>query len=87
MLIFVRCSPTCRARSRPLRSGRCPRTRPALAVAFATLFWLLPMLLVVGLIAAVLAGAPWIIWGLIWVVILTKIFGRRHRYYSHRPRH
>ena len=60
---------------------------PALAMAFATLFWLIPLLLILGLIAAVITGAPWIIGGLIWVVILTKLFGRRHRYYSRGPRH
>ena len=56
------------------------------AVAFATLFWLLPLLLVVGVLATVVAGAPWLLWGVLWVVILMKIFGRR-RYYSHRSRH
>ena len=64
-----------------------PAYPSGVAVAFATLFWLLPMLLVVGVLAAVLAGAPWLLWGLLWVVILMKIFGRRHRYHSHRPRH
>ena len=64
-----------------------PAYPPALAMAFATLFWLIPLLLILGLIAAVLTGALWIIWGLIWVVILTRLFGRRHRYYSRGPRH
>jgi hypothetical protein len=59
-----------------------------LAVAFATLFWLLPLLLVIGVLTAVLAGAPWILWGVLWVVILMKVFGRRHRsYHSQRPRY
>ena len=87
MLIFVRCSPTCRVRSRPLQIRPVPAYPSGVAVAFATLFWLLPMLLVVGVLAAVLAGAPWLLWGVLWVVILMKIFGRRHRYHSHRPRH
>ena len=64
-----------------------PAYPPPLAMAFATLFWLIPLLLILGLIAAVITGAPWIIGGLIWVVILTKLFGRRHRYYSRGPRH
>jgi hypothetical protein len=41
------------------------------------LFWLVPLLLVIGLIVAVAGGPPGIIWGLIWVLILTKIFSRR----------
>ena len=64
-----------------------PAYPPALAMAFATLFWLIPLLLILGLIAAVITGAPWIIGGLIWVVILTRPSVRRHRYYSRGPRH
>ena len=64
-----------------------PAYPPALAMAFATLFWLIPLLLILGLIAAVMTGTPWIIWGLIWVMILTRLFARRHRYYSRGPRH
>ena len=60
---------------------------PALALAFATLYCLTPLLLILGLIAAVLTATPWIIWGLIWVMILTRRFARRHRYYSRGPRH
>ena len=76
---------------RPVPTGPQVRPGPAypsgLAIAFAMLFWLLPLLLVIGLIVAVVEGVPLIIWGLIWVLVLTKIFGRRRHYSSHRPRH
>jgi hypothetical protein len=75
-------------RPEPVASARpvSPAYPSPLAVAFATLFWLVPLLLVIGVLAAVLAGAPWILWGVLWVVMLTKLFGRRHRrhYYPQR---
>lgn len=71
--------------SAPVQRMPAPAYPSGLALAFAALFWLVPLLLVIGVIAAVASGAPWIIWGLIWVLILTKVFGRR-RYYSQRPR-
>ena len=75
-------------RPEPTAAARpAPAYPPALAMALATLYCLIPLLLILGLIAAAMTGAPWIIWGLIWVVILTRLFGRRHRYYSRGPRH
>ena len=69
----------------PVQRGPAYAYPSGVAVAVATLFWLLPMLMVVGVLAAVLTGAPWLLWGLLWVVILMKIFGHR-RYSSHRRR-
>jgi hypothetical protein len=71
---------------RPAPTGPTVRPVPAyssgLAIAFAMLFWLVPLLLVIGLIVAVAGGPTGIIWGLIWVLILTKLFSRR-RYHRH----
>ena len=48
------------------------------------LLWWLPFLLVGSIVAAVLINAPWLIWGLVWVLVMTSFFGRRRRYHGHR---
>ncbi|HLL63877.1 MAG TPA: DUF1707 domain-containing protein [Propionibacteriaceae bacterium] len=45
------------------------------------LLWWLPFLMVGTVVAAVLIGAPWLIWGFIWVLVMSSFLGR-HR--SHR---
>jgi hypothetical protein len=48
------------------------------------LLWWLPFLLVGTVVAAVLIGAPWLVWGFVWVLVMTSFLGRRQRYYRHR---
>jgi Domain of unknown function (DUF1707) len=40
------------------------------------LFWLLPILLVATVIAAVLLSAPWLFWGLLWLFIISRFWTR-----------
>jgi hypothetical protein len=49
------------------------------------LLWWLPFLLVGSVVAAVLIGAPWLIWGFVWVLVMTSFLGRRrpHRGYHY----
>jgi hypothetical protein len=49
------------------------------------LLWWLPFLLVGSVVAAVLLSAPWLIWGLVWVLVMTSFLGRRrpHRGYHY----
>jgi hypothetical protein len=74
-------------RSQPVRPGPGPYAgAPGMRVPgpLMMLLWLLPFLLILSLIAAVVIGAPWLIWGLVWVLVLTSFMGRRRRYYGHR---
>ena len=51
--------------------------------AWAPALWLMPMLLVGALVVAVVAGAPWVLWALVWWIVLSGLFRhgrRRHGY-------
>jgi hypothetical protein len=72
-----------------------PRNEPTPGPAYATppvmrsalplmLLWWLPFLLVGSVVAAVLVGAPWLIWGFIWVMVMTSFLGRRRAYHGYR---
>jgi len=49
------------------------------------LLWWLPFLLVGAVLTAFLFGVPWLIWGFVWVLVMTSFFGRRrpHPRYRH----
>ena len=76
-----------------------PRTQPvAPTPAYATaptlrnvwplmLLWWLPFLLVGSVVVAVLLNAPWLIWGFVWVMVMTSFLGRRRSHYGYRPPH
>ena len=49
---------------------------------FLPLFWLAPLLLLVGVVAAVVLSAPWVIWTLFWVFLFSGFWGRRR--FQHR---
>jgi hypothetical protein len=69
------------ARADPRLTGA-PRARPAALPLFA----LMPLLLV-GLIAvAVLSGAPWLLWGFVWMFLLFGFGGRRFGPWHHQRR-
>ena len=42
------------------------------------LFWLVPFVLVATLIVAVALSAPWLLWGLVWVLMISRFAGRRY---------
>jgi hypothetical protein len=48
------------------------------------LLWWLPFLLVGTVVVAVLIGAPWLIWGFVWVLVMTSFLGRRRPYRGYR---
>jgi hypothetical protein len=74
-----------------------PRTQPAAqSPTYATaptmrsawpllLMWWLPFLLVGSVVAAVLIGAPWLLWGFVWVMVMTSMMGRRRPHSGYRP--
>jgi Domain of unknown function (DUF1707) len=65
----------------PVPAGA-PGMRSALPLM---LLWWLPFLLVGSVVAAVLLNAPWLIWGFVWVMVMTSFLGRRrpHRGYHY----
>jgi hypothetical protein len=42
------------------------------------LMWLMPLVLLAVVITAVLAGAPWILWGFFWVFLFSGLGRRRY---------
>lgn len=56
--------------------------RPVVQVRMSPLFWLTPMLLVGLVVTAVALSAPWLLWGLFWIMIVSRFWGRRH-YVAH----
>jgi hypothetical protein len=44
------------------------------------LMWLMPLVLLAAVITAVLAGAPFILWGFFWVFLFSGLW-RRRRYH------
>jgi Domain of unknown function (DUF1707) len=56
-------------------TGRGWRTGAGMAVPL--FFWLLPVLLVALVIAAVAFSAPWMFWGLFWLFMISRFWGRR----------
>ena len=73
-------------RSEPARTpGPAYAGAPAIRSAWPLmLLWWLPFLLVGTIVTAVLIGAPWLIWGFVWVMVMTSLLGRRRRYYGPR---
>jgi hypothetical protein len=55
------------------------------ASMWPVLMWLMPLMLLATVITAVLANAPWILWGFFWVFLFSGLW-RRRRYYP-RYRH
>ena len=51
--------------------------RPVVQVRVPALFWLTPVLLVGLVVTAVALGAPWLLWGLFWIMIVGRFWGRR----------
>ena len=73
-------------RSEAPTPGPAYATAPGMRSAWPLmLMWWLPFLLVGSIVAAVLIGAPWLIWGVIWVMVMTSLLGRRrpHRGYRY----
>ena len=47
---------------------------------FVPLFWLAPLVLLIGVVAAVALSAPWIVWTFFWIFLFTGFWGR-HRFH------
>ena len=70
-----------------------PRTQPVpsrpagpaagLRAGWPILFWLLPLMLVTVLVAAVVLSAPWFIWAFCWVLLMSGFWRGPRRYYRH----
>lgn len=56
--------------------------RPVVQVRVPALAWLLPVLLVGLVVTAIALGAPWLLWGLFWIMIMGRFAGPRH-YVAH----
>ena len=50
------------------------------------IFWLAPVLLMVAVVSAVLSSAPWVIWMLLTVFLVTMPWRHRRGFGSHHPR-
>ncbi len=71
----------------PAPSGPAYATGPTMRSAWPLmLMWWLPFLLVGSLVAAVVIGAPWLIWGFVWVLVMTSMMGRRRYHHGCRSR-
>jgi Domain of unknown function (DUF1707) len=51
--------------------------RMGLGIAVPLLFWLLPVLFVALVIAAVALSAPWMFWGLFWLFMISRVWAHR----------
>jgi Domain of unknown function (DUF1707) len=40
--------------------------------------WLVPLLLVALVVGAIALSAPWLLWGLVWMMVFSRFWGRRH---------
>lgn len=49
--------------------------RPVVQVRVPALVWLMPMLLVGLVVTAIALGAPWLLWGLFWIMIMGRFLG------------
>ena len=65
-------------RSQPAVPAPAYATAPAMRSAWPLMvLWWLPFLLVGAVVAAVVIGAPWLLWGFVWVLMLSSLLGRR----------
>jgi hypothetical protein len=72
-------------RSQPAAPNPAYATTPTMRNAWPLmLLWWLPFLLVGSVVVAVLVGAPWLIWGFVWVLMMTSFMGRRRPYSGYR---
>jgi hypothetical protein len=51
--------------------------RPVVQVRVPALLWLMPIMLVGLVVTAVALGAPWLLWGLFWIMIVSRFAGHR----------
>lgn len=63
----------------PIRSAAEPRRHPGGPPPWAYAMWLLPLVLVAAVAGSILLHAPFLIWIAIWLLVIGKITGHRHR--------
>ena len=54
-------------------------------LAWAAMFWLAPLFVITAVVAAVVLTAPWLVWIVLWMFLITGLFRHRRRYVG--PRH
>ena len=59
--------------------------RPDMHLAWSAMLWLAPLFVMCAVVAAVLLSAPWLIWMLLWMFLVSGLF--RHRRRTFGPRH
>jgi Sec-independent protein secretion pathway component TatC len=59
--------------------------RSDMHLAWSAVLWLAPLLVMCAVVAAVLLSAPWLIWMLLWMFLVSGLF--RHRRRTFGPRH
>jgi hypothetical protein len=79
--LFVDLPVSANSEPRPAATGG---WRTGVGMAVPLLFWLLPMLVVAMVIAAIMLSAPWLVWGFLWIFMISRFWARRsygRRYY------
>src|SRR4029453_569455 len=51
-------------------------------LAWSPMVWLAPLLVVCAVVTAVILSAPWLVWMLLWVFLITRLFRHRRGYYG-----
>src|SRR5947209_8387577 len=72
------------AKNPPAAPAR-PRHRPQPAMQIAPLFWMIPLLLVGLVLGAFVLREGWPLWGVFWLLVITRASGRRHFPGGRRP--
>jgi DUF1707 SHOCT-like domain len=63
------------------------RVRPG-PPQLSPLAWVLPLVVVAAVLTAVLIGAPWVLWGVVWFFVLGRFWSRgwgNQPHHHHRP--
>jgi Sec-independent protein secretion pathway component TatC len=53
--------------------------RSDMRLAWSAMLWLAPMFVMCAVVAAVLLSAPWLIWMLLWIFLVSGLFRHRRR--------
>jgi DUF1707 SHOCT-like domain len=56
-------------------------------LAWSPMVWLAPLLVVCAVVTAVILSAPWLVWMLLWVFLITRLFRHRRGYYGQARRY
>jgi hypothetical protein len=51
-------------------------------LAWSPVLWFAPLLVVCAVVAAVLLSAPWLVWMILWMFLITGFFRRRRHHFG-----